>query len=121
MAAASMAAKCYGRGRGSSPVSLLAMKASPVRRPTPEPVESDDVRIVAIGTAGWLVAFLVLLPFAGRLADDDRGSWPWICLAGVGLGLVGLVGLIYTRRRRGNGRRVLPRRAVGPPAPRRQG
>ncbi len=76
------------------------MKPARVRHPAPEPVKTDDVRAVAVGTASWLVAFLVLLPFAGRLAAGGRGEWIWICLAGVGLGLGGLLGLGYTRRRR---------------------
>jgi hypothetical protein len=68
-----------------------------VRRPDPEPLEADDVKIVAIGTAVWFALFLVSLPFRGTLADDGREWWSWCALAGAGLGLLGLW---YCRRRR---------------------
>ena len=66
-------------------------------RPSPPPLEANDVAIVGGGTALWFVAFLALLPFHGTLADHGRGDWQWICLAGAGLGLIGLW---YCRARR---------------------
>jgi Protein of unknown function (DUF2530) len=62
-----------------------------------EPLDVDGVRTVEVGTALWLVAFLALLPFYGRLEESGRQWWLWTCLAGVGLGLFGLE---YCRRRR---------------------
>jgi hypothetical protein len=62
-----------------------------------EPLDVDGVRTVQVGTAVFFVAFLALLPFYGRLQDDGRTWWLWMCLAGVGLGLLGLE---YCRRRR---------------------
>jgi hypothetical protein len=62
-----------------------------------EPLDVDGVRTVAVGAALWVVALLALLPFAGRLADTGRAWWLFTCLAGAGLGLVGLE---YCRRRR---------------------
>ena len=62
-----------------------------------EPLDVDGVRTVEVGTAVFFVAFLALLPFYGRLSDDGRAWWLWSCLAGVGLGLLGLE---YCRRRR---------------------
>jgi len=62
-----------------------------------EPLDVDGVRAVGIGAALWLVAFVALLPFYGRLADTGRGWWLWTCMAGAGLGLIGLE---YCRRRR---------------------
>ncbi|MEV7430421.1 MULTISPECIES: DUF2530 domain-containing protein [unclassified Nocardioides] len=62
-----------------------------------EPLDVDGVRTVEVGVALWLVGFLALLPFYGRLADDGRTWWLWTCLAGFGLGLFGLE---YCRRRR---------------------
>jgi hypothetical protein len=62
-----------------------------------EPLDVDGVRTVEVGTALWLVAFVALLPFYGRLEDAGRGWWLWTCLAGFGLGLFGLE---YCRRRR---------------------
>ena len=62
-----------------------------------EPLDVDGVRTVEVGTALWFVAFLALLPFYGRLDDSGRVWWLWTCMAGVGLGLIGLE---YCRRKR---------------------
>ncbi len=62
-----------------------------------EPLDVDGVRTIAVGTVLWLVAFVVLLPFYGRLRDEGRAWWLWTCLAGFGLGLLGWE---YCRRRR---------------------
>ncbi|KRV50066.1 hypothetical protein AQ490_17765 [Wenjunlia vitaminophila] len=67
------------------------------RRPAPEPLEANDVAIVTGGTIVWLVLFLVQLPFYGWYADHGHAWWVWTCLAGAGLGLIGLW---YVRRRR---------------------
>jgi peptidoglycan/LPS O-acetylase OafA/YrhL len=53
-------------------------------------METDDVRIVALGTALWLVALVAALVFHDHLADQDNGDWVWVALAGVFLGFVGL-------------------------------
>lgn len=62
-----------------------------------EPLDVDGVRTVAVGTALWLLGFVTMLPFYGRLTDTGLGWLPWTCLAGFGLGLVGLA--FCTRRR----------------------
>jgi hypothetical protein len=62
-----------------------------------EPVDVDGVRTVEVGTAAWLVAFVALLPFYGRLQDSGNEWWLWTCLSGFGLGLLGLE---FCRRRR---------------------
>lgn len=62
-----------------------------------EPLDVDGVRTVEVGTAIFFVAFVALLPFYGRLEEDGHTWWLWTCLAGVGLGLLGLE---YCRRRR---------------------
>jgi peptidoglycan/LPS O-acetylase OafA/YrhL len=59
-------------------------------------METDDVRIVALGTALWLVALVVALVFHDRLADHGNGDWVWVALAGV---FLGFVGLRHVRRR----------------------
>ncbi len=59
-------------------------------RPAPEPLDVDAVRVVATGTILWFLGFLVLLPFHARLADSGHELWLWTCLAGAGLGLIGL-------------------------------
>jgi hypothetical protein len=63
-----------------------------------EPLDVDGVRTVATGTASWLLAFVVLLAFHRWLGAHGLTWWLWTCLTGVALGLVGLV---YCRRRRG--------------------
>ena len=62
-----------------------------------EPLDVDGVRTVEVGTVAWLIGFVALLPFYGRLEDAGRTWWLWTCLAGFGLGLFGLE---YCRRRR---------------------
>lgn len=62
-----------------------------------EPLDVDGVRTVEVGTALWALGFVALLPFYGELREDGRTWWLWTCLAGVGLGLLGLE---YVRRRR---------------------
>lgn len=42
-----------------------------------------------LGTAAWLLAFLILLPYYDRLMRAGHGWWLWTCLAGFGLGLWG--------------------------------
>jgi hypothetical protein len=67
------------------------------RRADPLPLETDDVKIVGLGTALWVVALAVCLLLRHRLDDSGRGSWVWVCLAGV---FLGVVGLRYVVRRR---------------------
>lgn len=81
------------------------MKTEP--RPAPAPLEANDVAIVTWGTVLWLVAFLVLLPFHHTLAEHGRTWWQWTCLAGAGLGTIGIW---YTRARRAALRRAAERR-----------
>jgi hypothetical protein len=61
------------------------------------PLDVDGVRTVEVVTALWLIAFLGLLPFYGRLRAEGHGWWLWTCLAGFGLGAIGID---YCRRRR---------------------
>ncbi len=65
--------------------------------PPVRPFDVDGVRTVAIGTVLWAVAFGVLAMFRDDLDEQGMGWWLWTCLAGVGLGLLGLE---YTRKRR---------------------
>ncbi|MGH3330950.1 MAG: DUF2530 domain-containing protein, partial [Nocardioidaceae bacterium] len=62
-----------------------------------DPLDVDGVRTIAVGTALWLVAFVLLLPFHDRLEATDRIWWLWTCVAGFGLGILGWD---YCRRRR---------------------
>ena len=61
------------------------------------PVDVDGVRTVAVGTVLWAITFVVLALFRDDLDAEGVGWWMWTCLAGVGLGLLGLE---YTRKRR---------------------
>lgn len=62
-----------------------------------ELLDVDGVRTTEVGTAIWLIGFIALLPFYGRLEDSGNEWWLWTCLAGFGLGLFGLD---HCRRRR---------------------
>ena len=62
-----------------------------------EPLDVDGVRTVQVGIALWVVGFVAMLPFYGRLQDAGNVWWLWTCMAGFGLGLFGLE---YCRRRR---------------------
>ena len=69
----------------------------PERRPAPEPMETDEVRVVAVGTALFALGLVLCLVLHDRLEDDGRGDWVWIMACGV---LLGLIGLRTVRRRR---------------------
>lgn len=77
-----------------------AVRVSTPRRSDPEPVESDEVRVVAVGTAAFALALVVGLLTRDRLADAGNEDWLWIFLAGVFLGLVGLRHVWRRRSRR---------------------
>ncbi len=62
-----------------------------------EPLDVDGVRTVQVGTGLFLLGFLGLLPFYTRLEDAGRTWLLWMCLTGVGLGLLGME---YCKRRR---------------------
>ncbi|MGH3389466.1 MAG: DUF2530 domain-containing protein [Actinomadura sp.] len=57
------------------------------RRPDPPPLETDDVRIAAVGAGAWAVALVVLLLIG--LPEADRW-WLWVCVTGVVTGLFGV-------------------------------
>ena len=66
------------------------------RRKAPEPLEGNITAVVTGITVIWAVLLLVQLPCYSRYADAGRTEWIWTCLAGVGLGFLGLW---YVRRR----------------------
>jgi hypothetical protein len=69
----------------------------PERRPAPEPLETDEVRVIAVGTALFAIGLLVALLLHDRLDDDGRADWVWIMVCGL---LLGLIGIRIVRRRR---------------------
>ncbi len=75
------------------------------------PVDVDGVRTISIGTVLWSVAFLVLVFQRDSLEAQDREWWLWTCLAGAGLGLLGLE---YCRHRRDAIERAQPPRGGRP-------
>jgi Protein of unknown function (DUF2530) len=68
-------------------------------RPAPtEPVAVDTARIIIAGLACWAAALVVVLAVPA-LHTGAREWWPWACVAGL---VLGLLGLAYVRRGRGN-------------------
>jgi hypothetical protein len=66
------------------------------RRPDPAPLETNDVALVAAGTALWAVALVVLLVL--KAIGKGIHDWWWqMCLAGA---LLGTYGVRYCVRRR---------------------
>lgn len=86
----------------------LFTKGDTPRRPDPEPLETNDVRIVAIGGLAWAVALVVLA--VGRLAGNDaiQGWWLTMCACGA---VLGVIGVRYCQRRRD----AIARDAAAPP------
>jgi hypothetical protein len=72
--------------------------------PTPQdaeplaPIAVDTARIVMVGTACWALALVITLAVPS-LHSGDRDWWPWTCVAGL---VLGLLGLAYVLRGRGN-------------------
>ncbi|KFG10682.1 DUF2530 domain-containing protein [Streptomyces scabiei] len=62
----------------------------------PAPLEGPIVPTIIGGTILWLVLFVVQLPFYGWHEDHGHTWWIWTCLAGGGLGFIGIY---YVRRR----------------------
>lgn len=59
-------------------------------RPKLEPMQINEAKVIWIGIGLWAAAFLILLPFRKTLISDGHGWWLYTCLAGAGLGMVGL-------------------------------
>lgn len=72
------------------------MPSRRVHRPDPPPLETDDVKVVAIGTMLWAIGLLVLLLLIVTEAADVPGWWLGMCGYGIALGLYGVR---YCKRR----------------------
>lgn len=60
------------------------------RHEAPEPLEGPVVATITGGTIIWFALFLVQIPFYSWFDDRDLMWWVWTCLAGGGLGLIGI-------------------------------
>lgn len=65
---------------------------------TPPPIGLRTITVVHWGMVAWAVALVVVLAVPA-LREGDRSWWPWVPVAGIGLGLIGHV---YLSRGRGN-------------------
>jgi hypothetical protein len=66
------------------------------RKPDPAPVVTDDRVALLVGIGAWLVALVVMLLFVQPLLTTGRGWWLWASVAGLA---IGLIGLLYTHSR----------------------
>ena len=66
------------------------------RRPSPAPVATDDRFAFLVGLAAWVVALAAMLVFLEPLRAGGNLWWLWTAIAGVALGLIGL---LYTHVR----------------------
>jgi FtsH-binding integral membrane protein len=71
------------------------------RRPDPEPVETDDRKAMLVGMVVWAIALVVVLLLIEPLTAAGYLWWLWTAIAGLALGLIGL---LYTHQRRVKGR-----------------
>ena len=74
------------------------MPSTPVRRPDPPPLQTNEFAPVIVATLIWALAFLVLLSQHRTLAAHGRGWWVWVGLSGFLLGLWGLSLMLLRRR-----------------------
>ena len=72
------------------------MPSRRVHRPDPAPLETDDVKLVAVGTALWVLALVVLLVL--KVTDAAHVPPWWLGMCGYGIAL-GLFGVRYCKRR----------------------
>jgi len=78
-------------------VSTLTPDPNPGTGPA-KPLDVDGVNATVAGTVAWFIAFLIMVIFLREpLAEHDATWWIWVCVAGTGLGLIGLP---YVMRRR---------------------
>jgi len=77
------------------------------RRPAPPPKEADDRQVTAVITAGWAIAFAVVLTVRHSLPADARW-WVWTCAFGLAMGLFGHWYVPFLKRHRA---RLAARRA----------
>jgi len=82
---------------GRPPIDSIEIRQRTYLTAKVQPLDVTGTRTIAVGALLWLVAGLALLPFYSALEDSGRSWWLWTCVAGIGLGLIGVE---YCRRRR---------------------
>jgi hypothetical protein len=73
-------------------------RPKPERKPDPPPLQTNDARAVAVGTALWAVLLVVLLVLHSTLERHHTTWWYGVCAVGI---VLGLLGLWHVRGRRG--------------------
>ena len=66
------------------------------RRPDPAPVATDDRKAVLVGIALWIIGLAAVLIFLVPVTAAGDSWWLWACVAGLALGVVGL---LYTHNK----------------------
>jgi membrane protein DedA with SNARE-associated domain len=74
------------------------MKQRPARRPTPEPLQTNEVAIAVAGCIAWAVGLVVLAVFFRADLERHHATW-WLWACGLGV-LLGLYGVRFALRRR---------------------
>jgi len=87
----------------TKPTSEQAPRPSP-----PPPLEANDQVVIWVGTAGWVVALVVLLVIRDSLPAGQRW-WIWTCACGL---VMGLFALWYVPRLKRTRARAADRRAA---------
>jgi hypothetical protein len=85
------------RGRRRATRGMQRRHATGQSDPGAAPLDVDGVATIAAGCAAWLIALVVLFVQRAELEADGHMWWLWTCVAGFGLGLLGLQ---YCLRRR---------------------
>lgn len=70
------------------------------RRPDPAPVKTDARKVLVVGVALWVIALAVMLFLLQPLQEQNLMWMLWTCVAGLALGVIGL---LYLLRRRSRG------------------
>ena len=86
------------RPRDAPKLGAVTTSSRPAQPRAVEPLGVDVPRVVLAGIALWALALAVTL-LVPALHTGRRDWWPWACVAGV---VIGVLGLAYVRRGRGN-------------------